>query len=87
MMAERGIMPFREGRLNVLDFLAAQWLTLHASSAGGIYLIPGWGTKISCTTWPPKNFLIHKGNELIWNRNEIKLDIASEDISGREIKQ
>ena len=36
--------------------LAAQWLTLHASNAGGVYLIPGWGTKIPCTAWPKKKF-------------------------------
>ena len=26
--------------------MAVQWLGLYASSAGGIGLIPGWGTKI-----------------------------------------
>ena len=31
--------------------LAVQWLGLHASSAGGMGLIPGWGTKISHAVW------------------------------------
>ena len=29
------------------DFLAVQWLRLHASTVGGIGSIPGQGTKIS----------------------------------------
>ena len=27
-------------------FLVVQWLRLHASTAGGMGSIPGWGTKI-----------------------------------------
>ena len=32
--------------------LAVQWLELHASTAGGTGLIPGWGTKILQVEWP-----------------------------------
>ena len=31
--------------------LAVQWLGLHASTAGGMSLIPGWGTKIRHAAW------------------------------------
>ena len=31
--------------------LAVQWLRLCASTAGGMGLIPGWGTKMSHATW------------------------------------
>ena len=31
--------------------LAVQWLRLHASTAGGMGSIPGWGTKIPHATW------------------------------------
>ena len=31
--------------------LVAQWLRLHASSAGGVGSIPGWGTKIPHSVW------------------------------------
>ena len=36
--------------------LEIQWLRLHAPSAGGTSLIPGWGTKILLchTVWPKK---------------------------------
>ena len=34
--------------------LAAQWLRLHASSAGSISSIPGWGTKIPHAVQPKK---------------------------------
>ena len=38
------------------DFLAVQWLGLHASTAGDIGLIPGWGIKIPpAATWPQNN--------------------------------
>ena len=32
-------------------FLAVQWLRLCASKAGGMGLIPGWGTKILYTVY------------------------------------
>ena len=32
--------------------LAVQWLRHHASTAGGMGLIPGWGTRIPYTMWP-----------------------------------
>ena len=32
--------------------LVVQWLRLHASSARGMGLIPGWGTKIPHAMWP-----------------------------------
>ena len=31
--------------------LVAQWLGLHASTAGDMGVIPGWGTKILRATW------------------------------------
>ena len=31
--------------------LAVQWLRFHASTAGGMGLIPGWGTKILHAAW------------------------------------
>ena len=31
--------------------LAVQWLELHASTAGDMDLIPGWGTKIPQAAW------------------------------------
>ena len=34
--------------------LAVQWLRLHASTAGGVGLIPGWGTKIPHAMWRKK---------------------------------
>ena len=36
------------------DFLAVQWLRLHTSTAGGVGLIPGQGTKIPHATQPSK---------------------------------
>ena len=35
--------------------LAVQWLRLHASTAGGTGLIPGWGTMIPHAAWCGKN--------------------------------
>ena len=32
--------------------LMVQWLRLHASSAGDMSSMPGWGTKIPHATWP-----------------------------------
>ena len=32
-----------------------QWLRLHASNAGGMDLIPAWGTKILHATWHGQN--------------------------------
>ena len=32
--------------------LVLQWLRFLASTAGGVYLIPGWETKIPHATWP-----------------------------------
>ena len=40
--------------------LAVHWLRLHASTAGGMGSIPGWGTKIphaTRKTWPKKKIL------------------------------
>ena len=31
--------------------LVVQWLGLHASTAGGMGLIPGWGTEMLCAAW------------------------------------
>ena len=31
--------------------LVVQWLRCHTSTAGGMGLIPGWGTKIPHDTW------------------------------------
>ena len=31
--------------------LAVQWLRLHASTAGGTGLTPGWGNKIPHAAW------------------------------------
>ena len=31
--------------------LAVWWLGLYASTAGGTYLIPAWGSKIPQATW------------------------------------
>ena len=31
--------------------LAVQWLRIHASTAGGTGLMPGWGTKILYDAW------------------------------------
>ena len=31
--------------------LVIQWLGLHASTAGGIGSVPGWGTKIPHALW------------------------------------
>ena len=31
--------------------LVVQWLRLHASTAGGAVLIPGWGTKTPHAAW------------------------------------
>ena len=31
--------------------LLVQWLGLHASTAGGMGSIPGWGTKVPCAVW------------------------------------
>ena len=37
--------------------LAVQWFRLCPSNAGGVGLIPGWGTKIPCAMWHgKKNF-------------------------------
>ena len=35
--------------------LAVQWLTLHASTAGGVGSIPGQGTKIPHALWHGQN--------------------------------
>ena len=42
------------------DFLAVQWLRLHASNAGGTGLIPGWVTKIPHATWHSQKIKIKK---------------------------
>ena len=34
-------------KTNYKDFPGGQWLRLYASSVGGVYLVSGWGTKIS----------------------------------------
>ena len=39
-------------RFSLGTFLAVQWLTLHASNAGGTGFIPGWRTKIPRATLP-----------------------------------
>ena len=36
------------------DLLVVQWFRLCASNAGGMGLIPGWGTKIPHATWRGK---------------------------------
>ena len=36
--------------------LVAQWLRLHASTAGAAGLIPGWGSSACCEVRPKKNF-------------------------------
>ena len=41
-------------RTNDRTSLAVQWLRLHASAAGGVGSIPGWGTKIPHATLPKK---------------------------------
>ena len=35
-----------------------QWWTLQASGAGGVSLIPGWGTA-GCMAWPKNKFSIN----------------------------
>ena len=39
--------------------LAVQWLTLHASTAGGVGSIPGQGTKIPQAAWCGQNKKIY----------------------------
>ena len=46
--------------------LEAQWLRLHASTAGGVGSIPGWGTKIP-------HVMQHGQNKTKKNYNEIPL--------------
>ena len=43
--------------------MAAQWLGLYASSAGGIGLIPDWGTKIPQAGDIQKNIYISSDDE------------------------
>ena len=45
-------------------FLAVQWLGFHASTAGGMGSIPGWGTKILRAAQP--KIKINKGE--VWER-------------------
>ena len=46
--------------------LVAQWLRIHASTAGGVGSIPGWGTKIP-------HVMQHGQNKTKKNYNEIPL--------------
>ena len=40
--------------------LVVQWLRLHASTAGGMGLIPGWETKIPRAVWHSQNIRINQ---------------------------
>ena len=40
--------------------LVVQWLRLHASTAGGMRLIPGWETKIPRAVWNRQNVRINQ---------------------------
>ena len=42
--------PFNTARTS----LVVQWLRLRASTAGGMGLIPGWGSFACCAVWPNK---------------------------------
>ena len=56
--------------------LLAQWLGLHASTAVGTGLIPGWRTKILKATWPRgkkkkkqclhNNQQVHNGGKIVF---------------------
>ena len=48
-------------------FLAVQWLRLCTSTAGGVGVIPGWGTKLSYTAWQKKNSLAQKHSHYTHN--------------------
>ena len=44
--------------------LMVQWLRLHASSAGDMSSMPGWGTKIPHATWPGQKKKIQLMNNM-----------------------
>ena len=48
---KKTLQTFTERRKLQGDFLAAQWLRLHASSGGGVGSVPGWETKILHAAW------------------------------------
>ena len=48
-------------------FLAVQWLRLCTSTAGGVGVIPGWGTKLSYTAWQKQNSLAQKHSHYTHN--------------------
>ena len=45
-------------------FLAVQWLGLHASTAGGVGLIPSWGTKTP--------HVMRHGQKKIWKKKMVE---------------
>jgi len=50
-----------------------QWLGLHPSNAGGMGLIPGWGTKIphAYTAQPKNKQHLRKLNKINKNKNDL----------------
>lgn len=48
-------------------FLVVQWLRLRTSTAGGVGVIPGWGTKLSHTAWQKENSLAQKQSHYTHN--------------------
>ena len=47
--------------------LLVQWIGLHASTAKGASLVPGWGTKILNATGPKKRKKDHVWTKIDWN--------------------
>lgn len=65
------ISPFLLFKDNIhhWDFLAIQWIRLHAPKAGSLGSILGWGTKIPHTMWhrPKKKQLLIKKQFSLWH--------------------
>ena len=59
------------------NFLAVQWLRLHASTTEGMGSVPGWGTKIPHTAWhgQKKKVLISLSWPILYNLYFIDLKI------------
>ena len=51
-------------------FLVVQWLRLHTSSAAGVGLIPGWGTKILHASWCHQKLKINKWTNKVKFKNK-----------------
>ena len=69
-----------------------QWLRLHASIAGGVSSVPGWGTKIlhamQCGQKKTKNKKQKNSGSnvedgLMWERKKIRKSLCESILSGK----